>query len=245
MTAEARDRYDLDPVDARYWSPGATVNLSAGFRIEAVGPRREDAMELEYRRGVSAFGGGDPASDASYDWARISVRRDMGVAGGAFGLSVRGFAGSSWRRVPREQHFDVGEASRLDAVARFFDNDRGPLRATDHYLSEGGGGIRGYAGRAGLGRRLATLSVELTHERTGVFVFGDGGRAEASGWGESSRAAGSDLIGRALADAGAGYAYGPVRVALPLWLSRPDPAEPPWKVRWLFSLNLAGVHPWW
>ena len=146
VTAGARDRYDLDPVDARYWSPGATVNLSAGFRIEAVGPRREDAMELEYRRGVSAFGGGDPASDASYDWARISVRRDMGVAGGAFGLSVRGFAGSSWRRVPREQHFDVGEASRLDALARFFDNDRGPLRATDHYLSEGGAESAGTPG---------------------------------------------------------------------------------------------------
>ena len=201
-------------------------------------------MELEYRRGVSAFGGGDPASDASYDWARISVRRDMGVAGGAFGLSVRGFAGSSWRRVPREQHFDVGEASGSTHSPASSTTTAGRF-APRIIIYRKEGGIRGYAGRAGLGRRLATLSVELTHERTGVFVFGDGGRAEASGWGESSRAAGSDLIGRALADAGAGYAYGPVRVALPIWLSRPDPAEPPWKVRWLFSLNLAGVHPWW
>lgn len=245
LGVEARDRYDLDPVDARYWSPGATINLSAGFRVETVGPRGTGALELELRRGASAFGGGRPASEASHDGARLSATQDTRLAGGALGLSVRGFAASAWRRPPREQLFDLAEESRLDALARFYENDRGPLRATDHYLAEGGGGLRGYSGRAALGQRLAALNLEVTHGRTGVFVFGDLGRAEASGLGEAVRPAGHLLVGHTVADAGVGYSYGPARLHVPLWLSRPDPGEAPWKVRWRFSLNLAGVHPWW
>lgn len=242
---QARDRFDLAPVDARYWSPGTTLNASAGFRIEALGPHRQDDLTVELRRGSSAFGGGEPVSDASYDAARVTAQHRMPLASGALNVALRLFAGSAWRRPPREQLFDVAEASRLDGLARFYENDRGPLRATDHYLAEGGGGLRGYAGRAVLGARVAALNVDVTQARTGVFVFGDVGRAESSGLGESGRPPGGPLIGRTLADAGAGYSYGPVKVTVPVWVSRPEPGEAPWKVRWLFSLDLAGIHPWW
>jgi hypothetical protein len=168
----------------------------------------------------------------------------MPLGWGSWNLALRASGGSAWRRVPREQLFDVAEKSRLDALERFYDNDRGPLRATDHYLSEGGGGLRGYAGRAALGARLAALNVDLTQARTGAFLFGDVGRVEASGLGESSRPAGP-LVGRTLADAGAGYGYGPAKVILPFWVSRPEHGEAPWRVRWRFSLDLAGIHPWW
>ena len=244
LGAQARDRYDLRPVDTRYWSSGTTVNASAGFRIETVGPHRQDDLTLELRRGSSAFGGGEPASGANYDAARATVRHRMPLGWGSWNLTVRAFGGSAWRRVPAEQLFDVAEKSRLDALERFYENDRGPLRATDHYLSEGGGGLRGYAGRAALGARVGALNVDVTQARTGVFLFGDLGRAEASGLGASSRPAGA-LIGRTLADAGAGYSYGPAKVTLPVWVSRPEPGEAPWRVRWRFSLDLAGIHPWW
>lgn len=244
LGVEARDRYDLDPVDARYWSPGSTFNASAGFRIETLSPHRQDDLTMELRRGSSAFGGGEPASDANYDWARVSARH-RATLGGGLGLTLRGFAGSAWRRVPREQLFDVGEESRLDALERFYENDRGPLRATDHYLREGSGGLRGYAGRAALGARLVAVNVDLSQRRTGLFAFGDVGRAESSGLGAESRPATSPWIGRGLADAGVGYAYGPVKVTAPVWVSRPQAGEAPWKARWLFSLDLAGIHPWW
>ncbi|MGE5178426.1 MAG: M1 family metallopeptidase [Bacteroidota bacterium] len=246
--AEARDRYDLHPVDARYWSPGTTFNLSAGYRIEMVGPRRQESVELVARRGFSAFGGGDPASDASYDRAHLTLTHHMGVGmgPGALGLTVRVFGGSAWRRVPLEERFDAAEESRLDALDRFYENDRGPLRETRHYLVEGGGGLRGYAGRAALGQRIGALNLDLRQPSTGLFAFGDAGRAEASGLGESPpRAPVGDLIGHVLADAGVGYAYGPLKATLPVWVGCPKPGEAPWKVRWLFSLDLAGIHPWW
>jgi hypothetical protein len=36
-----------------------------------------------------------------------------------------------------------------------------------------------------------------------------------------------------------------VKVTVPVWVSRPQAGEAPWKARWLFSLDLAGIHPWW
>ena len=246
LAAQYRDRNDLTPIDPRYWSLGRTLNGAAGVLVETVGPRREDRLELELRRGASAFRESDDAApDANYDWARFSARRKTELFSGAVKLAVRGFAGSAWRRVPRELLFDVAEASRLDALERFYENDRGPLRASGHYLSDGGGGLRGYTGRAGLGQRIASLNVDATHAATGVFAFGDLGRAEASGLGESTLPSTHPLLGRTLADAGAGYAYGPVRLTAPFWVSRPEPGEAPWKVRWYVSLDLAGLHPWW
>jgi hypothetical protein len=246
LSAQYRDRRDLVPVDPRHWSPGRTLNGAAGILVETVGPRREYRLELELRRGASAFReSDDPAPDANYDWARFSARRKTELFSGALKLAMRGFAGSAWRRVPRELLFDIAEASRLDALERFYENDRGPLRASGHYLSDGGGGMRGYAGRAGLGQRIASLNVDATHAATGVFAFGDLGRAEASGLGESTHPSANPLLGRTLADAGAGYAYGPVRLTAPFWVSRPEPGETPWKVRWYVSLDLAGLHPWW
>ncbi len=245
LGAQYRDRSDFEPMDPRYWSLGRTLNGSAGILVETVGPRREDRLDLELRGGGPAFDAPQPGN--GYGWARISARHQTDLFSGAARLAVRGFAGSAWRGVPNELRFDVAEASRLDNLDRFYENDRGPLRASNHYLSEGGGGLRGYAGRAVLGQRIAALNVDVTHAASGVFLFGDLGRAEASGLGESapSLLLASPLLGRTLADAGAGYAYGPVRLPAPFWVGRPASRETPWKVRWTVSLNLAGLHPWW
>jgi hypothetical protein len=40
-----------------------------------------------------------------------------------------------------------------------------------------------------------------------------------------------------LADAGLGYAIGPVRVTVPIWVGRPESGKDPWQVRWLVSLE--------
>ena len=241
-----RDRTDLAPVDSRYWSLGRTINLSAGFRIETVGPRRARSLELQYRHGASAFREeGDTAPDANYDWARFTARQGNEVRSLGLHLGLRGLLASAWRRVPEEQLFDVAEGSRLDALSNFYENDRGPLRAMGHYLAEGGGGVRGYTGRVGLGQRIAALNLDLTHTRTGVFTFADVARAEASGLGESDGPASNPLLGRTLSDWGLGVGYGPVRLTAPFWLSHPEADETPWKVRWLLSLDLAGIHPWW
>jgi hypothetical protein len=241
-----RDRTRLDPVDHRYWSLGRTINLSAGVRIETVGPRRARSLELEYRHGAAAFREeGDPAPDANYDWARFTAMQGNELRSLGLHLHLRGLLASAWRRVPQEQLFDVAEGSRLDALVRFYENDRGPLRAMGHYLAEGGGGARGYAGRLGLGQRIAALNLELAQTRTGIFTFADVARAEASGLGESDRPTDNPLLGQTLADWGLGVAYGPVRLTAPFWLGRPEIGEAPWKVRWLVSLDLAGIHPWW
>jgi hypothetical protein len=242
-----RDRDAMAPIDPRYWSPGRTLNATASLVLETVGPRHEERIALSLRRGASAFRSDrDRAPDAQYDRVRFEARQTLDVIpDGSVRLAWRLAAGSAWRRVPRELLFDVAEASRLDGLDHFYQNDRGPLRASGRYLAEGGGGLRGFAGRAVLGKRLLALDLEASHAAVPVHAFAGLGRVEASGLGEPSAAAPHPLVGRTLADAGLGADIGPVRLLAPFWVSRPEPDESPWGVRWLLSLDLAGLHPWW
>jgi hypothetical protein len=242
LAIEYRDRNELEPVDSRYWSLGRTLNGVLTLGLETIGPRRSEQFEVSYRRGASALrAANDAAPDANYDWLRTRASQDLDPLLGAFKVSWRVAAGSASRRVPRELQFDIAEESRLDALDRFYANDRGPLRETDRFLMPGGGGVRGYSGRAILGQRLLAASLEVSHAAYPVYFFGDAGRVEASGLGERTRPSLHPLVGRTLADAGLGVRYGPLNLALPVWVGSPDSAENPWRFRWRFSIGTIGL----
>ena len=241
-----RDRYDRAPVDPRYWSSGKGLHGKARLALDTQGPRRAEHGELDLRAGSSAFRrNGDPDPEFHYERVSAEVRQRLDLfAGGDTHLDWRLFAGSAFDRPPHELQFDVAEGSRVDSLGRFYLNDRGPLLASGRYLIPGGGGLRGYRGRAALGKRVWGFSTDLETPRLPVSIFGDVGRVEANGIGEDSAppAAGSveaaaNLLGRPLVDAGLTYTYGPVRVTMPLWVSRPDPGQKPWRFRWLFSIE--------
>jgi Peptidase family M1 domain len=239
LSAQYRDRVDLTPVDRRCWSLGRIAEGGLDLGLETIGCRRLETFELSYRHGASAFReSGDPAPGASYDWITAATRQSLDLlSGGAFKAAWRVALGSAFRRVPLERQFDIAEESRLEALQFFYANDRGPLRESDHFLVPGGGGVRGYAGRAVLGQRLIAWNLELGDEDYPVFAFGDVGRAESSGWGEDARPVLHPLTGKTLEDAGFGFRTGPVEVAFPVWVSRPEPDESPWHFRWLLSIG--------
>ncbi|HEY6221912.1 MAG TPA: hypothetical protein VIX13_05185, partial [Candidatus Eisenbacteria bacterium] len=238
LSLEYRDRDDLEPVDPRYWSLGRTMNAALTLGLETIGPRRKERLEISYRRGAAALrDAGDTAPDANYDWARLSVRQDLDPLPGKLKASWRIAAGSAFRRVPRELLFDIAEESRLDALDYFYANDRGPLREWDQFLVPGGGGARGYAGRAILGQRLLAGALEVSHAAYPVYLFGDVGRVEAGGLGERDRPTLHPLVGRTVADAGVGVRYGPLDVAFPAWVGKPESDESPWHFRWRFSIG--------
>jgi len=229
------DRYDLDPVDPRYWTLGQTVNAGLTLGLETIGPRHSEKVELAYRRIVPSYQGAPP----DYDWLHLTVNQDLDPLFGGLKASWRIAAGSAFNEVPREVQFDIAEESRLDALDRFYANDRGPLRETGHFLVAGGGGVRGYWDQAILGQRLLAASLEVSHAAYPVYFFGDVGRVEASGLGEPDQPwfYQYPLVGRTLADAGFGVRLGPLNAAFPIWLGTPDPDESPWRFRWQFSIG--------
>ncbi|HEY2923827.1 MAG TPA: M1 family metallopeptidase [Candidatus Eisenbacteria bacterium] len=248
LSLDFRDRYDLAPVDPRYWSPGKGLHGQAFLSLDTQGPRRAEHVAIDLRAGSSAFrSSGDPDPEFHYERVSLEARQklDLLPRGNAH-LSWRVFAGTAFDRPPRELNFDAAEGNRVDSLGRFYLNDRGPLLASGYYWIAGGGGLRGYRGRAALGKRVWGLSadLELPVPRVPVSLFGDLGRVEATGLGESgakstprSSPDARDLVGRPLADAGLSSVFGPVRITVPLWVGRPDPGENPWRVRWLLSIE--------
>jgi len=222
ISLDYRDRYDLIPVDPRYWSAGRGLHAQARFTLDTQGPRRAEHVSLDLRGGSSAFRSSDDP-EFHYERASIEARQTLDLLPrGDAHVSWRFFAGSTFDQPPRELLFDAGEGSRADSLDRFYLNDRGPLLASGHYLLAGGGGLRGYRGRAALGKRVCGMDVDLGLAGVPVSVFGDLGRLET---------------GRALADAGLSCAAGPLRITFPLWVGRPEPDQDPWRFRWLVSIE--------
>ena len=242
-----RDRDELSAVDPRYWSPGRTIDGSASFLFESVGPRHAERIHASVVQGAPAFEDGSATSSrGGYSRAGIEAHQTLDVIpDGTLRLNWRIAAGSASRHAPREQLFDVAEANRLDALSRFYENDRGPLRESDHYLAEGGGGLRGFSGRAILGRRLLALNLEAEHAAVPLTVFAGVGCVDAAGEGVPLGASTLSYTGRTLADLGASITFRRIRLLAPFWINRPEPGERPWDIRWLVSLDLAGLHPWW
>jgi len=242
-SVQYRDRDDLDPVDSRYWSLGRTLEGTFSLGLETIGARHGEHVGLSYRHGASVFRPeGDTAPDANYDRVDVTAAQHWNVPlRGGFDVRWSATAGSAFRRVPREIQFDVAEAGRLDALPYFYANDRGPLRETDHFLVPGGGGLRGYAGDAVLGQRIAAANLEAARHGDPFYLFGDVGRVEASGLGEDEGTPLHPLVGRTLADAGIAFQYGPVEVAFPAWVGRPPADENPWDFRWKFSIGTVSL----
>jgi hypothetical protein len=231
-----RDRDELAPVDVRYWSLGRTLEGSVTLGIETLGPRRRGALNLAFRKGEAAFREeGGPAPDASYEWVRLTAAESRRIP--PWSIAIRVAAGSAFRDVPLERQLDIAEESRLEALPYFYANDRGPLRETDHFLVPGGGGLRAYAGRAILGQRLLAGSLEAAHDAYPLFAFGDAGRVEAGGLGESDQPKLHPLAGETLADGGIGFRYGALELSFPFWMSHPEDDENPWRFRWAFSIG--------
>ncbi|HKQ18306.1 MAG TPA: M1 family metallopeptidase [Candidatus Eisenbacteria bacterium] len=247
LGARYRDRDDLSAVDSRYWSLGRTIEGSASFLFEGIGPRRAERMRVSLVQGAPAFeDGGGASAHGGYSRAGLEARQSLDVIpDGTLRLTWRIAAGNASRHAPREHLFDIAEANRLDALSRFYENDRGPLRESEHYLAEGGGGLRGFSGRAILGRRLLALNLEAEHTAVPLSVFAGVGCAEAPGEGVAPGGSAASLSGKTLADLGASIAFRRVRLIAPFWISHPEPGEQPWDIRWLVSLDLAGLHPWW
>jgi hypothetical protein len=245
VSVDYRDRYDLAPVDPRYWSPGRGLHGTSRLALDTRGPRRAEHAELDLRGGSSVFRrAGDPDSDFHYERVSVEVRQRLDLlARGDAHFSWGLFAGSAFDRPPRELLFDAAEGNRVDSLGRFYLNDRGPLLASGHYWVEGGGGLRGYRGRVALGKRVWGLNADLELPMLPVSIFGDLGRVEATGLGESGDAgsvpaeAARGIIDRTLGDAGVGYAFGPFRLTVPIWVGRPEPGKDPWHVQWLVSLE--------
>ena len=248
LAFDYRERYDLEPVDPRYGSPGKGLHGKAALALDTQGPRRAEHVEIDARAGSTAFrSDGDP--DPAFHYERVSLearqRLDL-LPRGNVELSWRIFAGSAFDRPQRDLLFDAAEGNRIDSLGRFYLNDRGPLLASGHYWLVGGGGLRGYRGRAALGKRVWGLNadLELPVPRVSVSVFGDLGRIEATGLGESadksaapSSAEARDFVGRVLADAGVSWSLGPIRFTAPLWVGRPESGKRPWRFRWLVSIE--------
>jgi len=241
LSIEYRDRSELKPVDPRYWSLGRTINGAVTLGLETIGPRRRETFQVGYQRGISTsfFASSGRFFDyySSYDWVHLTVKQDLDPLPAGVKASWRIAAGTAFNQVPRELKFDVAQESRLDALDRFYANDRGPLRETDHFLVPGGGGVRGYWDQAILGQRLLAASLEVSHAAYPVYFFGDVGQVGASGLGEEALPPLHPLVGRTLADAGFGVRLGPLNAAFPVWLGTPDPDESPWRFRWQFSIG--------
>ncbi len=227
FSLEYRDRDEIAPVDPRYWSLGRTLNVAVTLGLETQGPRRQERLELGYRRGAAVFReGGDPSPDANYDWLRFAARQGLNLfPKGDLKVSWRVAAGTAFRRVPRELQFDIAEESRLDELSLFYANDRGPLRGTDHFLVPGGGGLRGYSGRGILGRRMLAGGLAVGHAAYPIHLFAGLGQAGARL---------HPRIAQTPAELGLGVRVGPVEVAFPFWISHPVSDESPWRFRWRF-----------
>ncbi len=229
LSLDYRDRYDLAPVDPRYWSPGRGLHAKGLLAFDTQGPRRAEHVGLDLRAGRSAFReSGDPDPEFRYQRVSAEARQWLNLLPrGDAHFSWRVFAGSAFDRPPREMLFDAAEGSRVDSLGRFYLNDRGPLLRSGHYLIAGGGGLRGYRGRAALGKRVWGLNADLELPMLPVSIFGDVGGLAST---------------RALADAGLGYTIGPVRITAPVWVGSPEAGKRPWHFRWLVSLDaLPGV----
>jgi hypothetical protein len=230
MAVEYRDRDDLDPVDFRYWSEGRTVEPRLELGLDTRGPRRAERYHLAYGHGF------DPDAEWSngFDRLEASVRQDLDLLpGGDLHVGWRTVASGAGGQLRQETLEDVSEASRLEALSYFYANDLGPVRNTDHYFLAGGGGLRGYAGRAILGDRLLAFNLEAQHDNCPVRAFA--GVARVRNYVPETLLDIEPRATRTYSEAGLGFSYGPVQLDFPFWLGTPDPGESPWKVRWLFT----------
>jgi hypothetical protein len=215
-----------DRVDPAYWTAGKTVNAGASLRLETKGPRRAETFLLEGWHGFDPERRG--GMHTSYDRISLDARQTLSLGSRRqVRVESRFYGGLSSGSLPNERLFDAVQATRLETLDRFYANDRGPLRESDHYWTGGGGGLRGYVGRVALGRRIASGSIEASHGRWPLSLFVDAARLNADA-----------PFDRTLADAGLGFHVSYLRIYAPFWVSRPDAGEKPFDVRWVVSFDL-------
>lgn len=224
-------------LDGNGWGYSKSLNAGASFQLETMGPRRRESFVVFGWHGVQI---GDTGGGArpSYARASLEVRQALDLGARAnFHVESRLYGGKAWRQAPSEREFDAVEATRLERLDRFYANDGGPLRESEHYWAEGGGGLRGYVGRDLTGKGLLAGSVELHNDRWPVSLFADVGRVKPA----SLASSGADSTSSTLADAGIGLRIANVRVYAPLWVGTPEPGENPWEVRWVVALDLPEI----
>ncbi len=217
---------DFKPrVDPALWSDGKRVVASVLLRRETKIPRLHETMTLQGTYGIDPDRSGEDRGGfaaGSMEWRQ---RFDLGATG-RFHVDTRLFMAATEEDVPREFLFHAVEATRLETADRFYANDRGPLRESEHFWAEGGGGLRGYVGRDLQGAAVRSASVGVRHDRWPLALFFDAGRLGKRA--DFKAGAQTDVT---LADAGIGWDLGVVRLYAPVWVSRPEPGENPWDAR--------------
>lgn len=237
-TWEVRGQYlderSGDPLGSNHRS----MNANATFRVETTGPRRRETFVVSGWHGVE-LGNRPAGSRPSYDRASLEIHQSLDLGARAnFHVESRVFGGLSWRQVPFERLFGAAEETPLETLDRFYANNGGPLRESEHWWAEGGGGLRGYVGRDAVGRRILAGSLEIRHDRWPLRLFADAGRVTPG-------AAALDTTSITLADAGFGIHLADlgiplvgIRLYAPVWVGTPEPGEKPWEARWLIAFDL-------
>ncbi|HEU4724189.1 MAG TPA: M1 family metallopeptidase [Candidatus Eisenbacteria bacterium] len=215
-----------------------TLNAGASFRVETTGPRRRETFTLS---GWHGFGAkiGAPGSRRSYDRVSLEARQTLDLGARAdFHVESRVYGGVSWRRIPSARLFGAAEATPIETLDRFYANARGPLRESEHWWAEGGGGLRGYVGRDLVGKRILAGSLEVRHDRWPVSLFVDAGRVKPAD-------AFVDSTSSTLADAGIGLDLASlgipvvgIRLYAPVWVGTPELGENPWEMRGIVAFDL-------
>jgi hypothetical protein len=168
-----------------------------------------------------------------YDRASAELNQALGVGPTAsFHVAWRAFAGAAWRAAPDDRLFDAVQATPLETLDRFHWNAGGPLRESEHFWAEGGGGLRGYVGLSLSGDRLLAGSLELKHDNWPILIFADVARIERTGSGSYVP------YGPTFADAGVGWDAGFVRIFAPIWVSAPPSGEGEFAARWVVAFDL-------
>jgi len=213
-------------------SVSRTVSAELALGLRTRGPRRSEAVEMSWRHG-EAVGRRSGGVARSYDRGVVAFRQSIALGPRASRhVSWRIVGARAWRAAPADRLFDAAQSMPLETLDRFYWNAGGPLRESEHFWAEGGGGLRGYVGRGIVGDRLLAGSIEVRDDRWPLSVFLDVGTVGA----DSSAASSRDRP--TLADAGIGWTAGPVRIYAPLWVGTPPPGESPLSARWVVAFDL-------
>ncbi|HET7904299.1 MAG TPA: hypothetical protein VFM17_07050, partial [Candidatus Eisenbacteria bacterium] len=231
-------KFTLQDLDRGYGSD-RELNGEITLDLRTKGPRRRESFQLAWRHGVPIRSASWGRENEGYDVVRGTMTESLDLGpSGSFHVGVRLFGGTTTGRVPYDRFLDAAQARPLETLDLFYWNEGGPLRESEHFWAEGGGGLRGYVGRGIVSDRLVSGTLEVSHDRRPLSLFADVGRATWRG----SRISGGlfDLadFGRTYADAGIGFAAWRIRLYAPLWVGTPEPGERPWDVRWVVAFDL-------
>jgi len=234
-----RNRYDMDYVRENQWEKGKLYGLFMNWYLTTRNP---------WLRGRYNWGGAISPQiiDSDYRFGRVyaSINNDLRFPALPWlRMKIRGFAGFAGGEVPLQYAFNAASGNVAAATGKFYLNEKGPFRRSEHFRFEGEGTLRGYFDRGLLAKQVETGSFQFSISKAGLdqltFFFDAGEvrtmRARALPDPELRH----ELEKKLLADAGIELSLGPARVSFPFWLSHPREGEEKLDFRWSVALGTA------